>query len=154
MRIDVNKHWQVYLDFGRAGSLSLQLYWTYHRLLHMRLAVKSHALPVYKKNRIASLLLSCQPRVTVTSCFVYKVIRDLESIYHLSINPIHRIGLILKWSIDSRMLKWRVHVSVLLSNCKQSITPLSLLVGTTVCIFESIKTCDLLKDTTTATGRR
>ena len=26
-------------------------------------------------------LLSCQPRVTVTSCFVYKVIRDLESIY-------------------------------------------------------------------------
>ena len=56
MRIDVNKLWQVYLDFGRAGSLSLQLYLTYHRLLHMRLAVKSHALPVYKKNRIASLL--------------------------------------------------------------------------------------------------
>ena len=26
MRIDVNKHWPVYLDFGRAGSLSLQLY--------------------------------------------------------------------------------------------------------------------------------
>ena len=25
-------------------------------------------------------LLSCQPRVTVTSCFVYKVIRDLWSI--------------------------------------------------------------------------
>ena len=56
MRIVVNKHWQVYLDFGCAGSLSLQLYWTYYRLLHMRLAVKSHALPVYKKNRIASLL--------------------------------------------------------------------------------------------------
>ena len=56
MRIDVNKHWPVYLDFGRAGSLSLQLYWTYHRLLHMRIAVKNHALPVYKKNRIASLL--------------------------------------------------------------------------------------------------
>ena len=56
MRIDVNKHWQVYLDFGHAGSLSLQLYCTYHRILHMRLAVKSHALPVYKKNRIASLL--------------------------------------------------------------------------------------------------
>ena len=57
MRIDVNKHWPVYLDFGCAGSLSLQLYWTYHRSLHMRIAVKNHALPVYyKKNRIASLL--------------------------------------------------------------------------------------------------
>ena len=33
-------------------------------------------------------VLSCQPRVTVTSCFVYKVIRDLESIYHLCIYPI------------------------------------------------------------------
>ena len=26
MRIVVNKEWRVYLDFGRAGSLSLQLY--------------------------------------------------------------------------------------------------------------------------------
>ena len=43
------------------------------------------------------LVLSCQPRVTVTSCFVFKVIRDLESIdHHLCINPIHRIGLIHK----------------------------------------------------------
>ena len=41
-------------------------------------------------------LLSCQLRVTVTSCFVYKVIRDLESIDHLRINPIRRIGLIHK----------------------------------------------------------
>ena len=56
MRIDVNKHWPVYLDFGRAGSLSLQLYLTFHSLLHMPVAVKNHALPVYKKNRIASLL--------------------------------------------------------------------------------------------------
>ena len=56
MRIVVNKHWQVYLDFGRAGSLSLLLYLTYHRLLHNRVAVKSHALPFYKKNRISSLL--------------------------------------------------------------------------------------------------
>ena len=38
-------------------------------------------------------LLSCQPRVTVTSCFVYKVIRDLELIVHLRINPICRIGI-------------------------------------------------------------
>ena len=42
------------------------------------------------------ILLTCQPGVTVTSCFVYKVIRDLESIDHLCINPIHRIGLIHK----------------------------------------------------------
>ena len=41
-------------------------------------------------------LLSSQPSVTVTSCFVYKVIRNLESIDHLCINPIRRIGLIHK----------------------------------------------------------
>ena len=41
-------------------------------------------------------ILSCQPRVTVTSCFVYKVIRHLELIDRLCINPIHRIGLIHK----------------------------------------------------------
>ena len=39
-------------------------------------------------------LLSCQPRVKVTLCFVYKVIRDLKSIDHLCIDPIRRIGLI------------------------------------------------------------
>ena len=41
-------------------------------------------------------VLSCQPRVTVTSSFVYKVIRDLESTDHLCINPILWIGLIHK----------------------------------------------------------
>ena len=45
---------------------------------------------------LSCALLSCQPRVTVTSCFVYKVIRDLESIDHLCIIPIHRKGLIHK----------------------------------------------------------
>ena len=39
------------------------------------------------------LLLSCQPRVTVVSYFVYKPIRDLESTDHLFINPICRIEL-------------------------------------------------------------
>ena len=40
-------------------------------------------------------LLYCQPSVTVMSGFVYKVIRVLESMNHLCINPIHhRIGLI------------------------------------------------------------
>ena len=56
MRIVVNKHGLVYLDFGRAGSISLQLYLTYHRFLQVRVAVNSHALPVHKKNRITSLL--------------------------------------------------------------------------------------------------
>ena len=41
-------------------------------------------------------VLSYHPRVTVTSCFVYKAIRDYESIDHLFINPIRRIGLIHK----------------------------------------------------------
>ena len=31
MRIVVNKHWRVYLDFGRAGSVSLQLWHTSNR---------------------------------------------------------------------------------------------------------------------------
>ena len=39
-------------------------------------------------------LLSCQPKVTVMSCYVYTVIRDIESLDHLYINPILRIGLI------------------------------------------------------------
>ena len=41
-------------------------------------------------------LLYCQPRVAVTSCPVYKVIMDLALIDHSCINPIHRIGFILK----------------------------------------------------------
>ena len=45
---------------------------------------------------IRGYVLSCQPRVTVTSYFVYEVNRDLESIDHLDINPIRRIGLIHK----------------------------------------------------------
>ena len=90
------------------------------------------------------LLLSCQPRVTVMSCFVYKVIRDLELINHLCINPIHRIGLIHKWFIDSRKLKWDVQVNVLLNNCKQNIMSLSLLVAMTIGSLQSILTLVML----------
>ena len=68
----------------------------------------------------------------MASCFVYKVIRELESIDHLCINPIHRKGLIHKLSIDSHLLKWSVQVNVLLNDCKQNTTSLSLLVGTAV----------------------
>ena len=68
MRIVVNKHELVYLDFGRAGSISLQLYLTYHRFLHVRVAVNSHALPVHKKNRITSLLCIFETIILWVSC--------------------------------------------------------------------------------------
>ena len=68
----------------------------------------------------------------MTSRFVYKVIRDLESIDHFCINPIRRIGLIHNCSLDLRQLKWNVQVNVLLYSCKQNISSLSLLSGTTV----------------------
>ena len=45
---------------------------------------------------VIQYLLSCQQRVTVTSCFVYNFIRTLESIDHVCINPILWIGLIHK----------------------------------------------------------
>ena len=57
------------------------------------------AIPTYLKcvtTRDLLNLLSSQPRVTVTSCFVYNVISELESIDHLRINPILWIGLIHK----------------------------------------------------------
>ena len=41
-------------------------------------------------------LLSCQPRETVTSFFVYKVSMGLSSLEHMCISPISRIGLIHK----------------------------------------------------------
>ena len=72
----------------------------------------------------------------MTSRFVYKALRDLESIDHLFINPIRRIGLIHKYSLDSRWLKWIVQVNVLLNNYKQTISSLSLLVGTTVQAYQ------------------
>ena len=37
---------------------------------------------------LSFILVSCQSRVTVMSCFVYRVIRDLQSIDHMIINPI------------------------------------------------------------------
>ena len=49
-----------------------------------------------KITRLIVEILPCQPRVTVTSWFVYRVVGDLESIDHLCINPIRRIGLINK----------------------------------------------------------
>ena len=42
----------------------------------------------YQAKSWSEKLLSSQPRVTVTSCFAYKVIEDLESIDSLCINSI------------------------------------------------------------------
>ena len=70
---------------------------------------QSHAMIVkkyiFKKNQLYASrrdankeenILSRLSRVTVTSCFVNKIVRDLELIDHLFINPILRIGLIHK----------------------------------------------------------
>ena len=94
MRIVVNKQWRVYLDFGRAGSLSLQLYWTYHRLLHMRVAVKSHALPIYKKNRIASLLCVFE---TTIHAYVYHKYSDTFNTFNM-LCPLNKAKVIFKES--------------------------------------------------------
>ena len=64
----------------------------------------------------------------MTSCFVYKVFRDLESMDHVCINPICRIGLIHK-DLSIHVSSSRVYK---LMFCKQTIMPLSLVVGTAV----------------------
>ena len=57
--------------------------------------------------------MSAKSDSDVTFCF--KAIRDLKSIDHLFVDPIHRIGLIHKCSLDSRWLKWIVQVNVYLT---------------------------------------
>ena len=97
----------------------------------------------------------CQPRVTVPSCFVYKVIRDLKSIDHLCNKKgeyRYPILFVQNWpttggnatfkrysSPSEPQVIYRFAVAQvecksysLLNNCKQNITPLSLLDGTTV----------------------
>ena len=56
---------------------------------------KDSALTKRIGNRLSTVLFY-QPRVAVTSFFVYKVINDLESRDYLCISPILRIGLIHK----------------------------------------------------------
>ena len=63
------------------------------------------------KIRLNQIVLSCQPRVTVTfylqllsktlTCSLHL---SYKSIDHFCMNPILRIELILKWSIDSKSL--------------------------------------------------
>ena len=78
----VNKIWKINAD----SSIG-----------YVYLVVIKRIIPLQKE----SMLLPCQPRVTVTPYFVYKAIWELKSVDHLSINPYHRIGLIHMWSLDS-----------------------------------------------------
>ena len=68
----------------------------------------------------------------MTSCFVYKVIRDLESMDHLCINPIHRIGLIQN-NLSIRFSSSGVYrLMFYLTIIKKTMTLLSPLAGRTV----------------------
>ena len=102
--------------------------------------------------------------MTVTSCFVYNVIRDLEWIDHLCINPIHRIGLlsirVISINIDSRKLKWIFQVNILLNNCKTTRNVFVILgwqdskyfAFSTLTIFSSIATLTFLAYTANNMG--
>ena len=76
-------------------------------------------------------LLSYQPRVTVASCAVYKVIRDLQCISDRPLvyksYPVDRINTYVIYRFA--LTQWNEQVNVLLNNCKQNV--MSLLVGTT-----------------------
>ena len=52
---------QVVSVYSYIGSI-------YHKLLHMGIAVKTHALPVYKKHRIASLLCIFESTINIIIC--------------------------------------------------------------------------------------
>ena len=67
----------------------------------------------------------------MTSRF-YKVNRDIESIDNLCINPIPRDRINTQVIYRFTLAKAECKSHVLLNNCKQNITSLSLLVGITV----------------------
>ena len=100
----VNLHTEHHLEFlsltdAAQARLSLHLSNCHIVENHMsRLSYHSFIFPAFNLSYQAHaiLLLSCHPRVTVMSYFVYKVIMDLSSIDHLCINPIRRIGLVHK----------------------------------------------------------
>ena len=73
-------------------------------------------------------ILSCQPSVTATSCFVYNCKVNSNLYTPLELTRTDRIGLIHKWSIDSKSL----------ITCKQNMTSLSLLAGRTVVSLLSV----------------
>ena len=84
---------------------------------------------------VSIIILSCQPRVTVTSCFVNKVIRDLYSIDHLCITYIINTQVIYRFA--SAQVEYTFKFKFYFDNCRQNIASLSLFVGTTVkpCTF-------------------
>ena len=94
-------------------------------------------------------LLSCHPRVTVASCFVYSyhgLIID-RSLVYLSY-PQDRINTQVIYRLELAQVECTS--KFLLNNCKQNITPRSLLVGTTVVyvLYSVILCCDDLENMT------
>ena len=73
------------------------------------------------KSQMPTYLLSCQPRVTVVSCFVYKVIMDLSSIDHLCINRIPRdrinTQVIYQLALTSSSGVYKLNVNKILRQC-------------------------------------
>ena len=72
----IDKNWCKQILASLSWFLGVQVVSVYSyieptRLLHMRMAVNSHALPVYKKNRIASLL--CIFETTYTRVVLFKL---------------------------------------------------------------------------------
>ena len=57
MRIVVNKHWQVYIGFGRTGSLSYTVILNLPQIIAYARSSESHALPVYKENSTITMHL-------------------------------------------------------------------------------------------------
>ena len=82
MRIVVYKQWRVYLDFGRACSLRFTVILNLPQITAYQVAVNSHALPIYKKNRIASLL--CIFETTIQNFIAY-VISLSDKITHITV---------------------------------------------------------------------
>ena len=95
---ELSHYWtRVRGKFNNASALGRSLYWC--QALHImnkdryQSTSARRALALLNTPQVyltVGVLLSCQPRVTVTSCFVYKIIRDFLSIDLLCINHICR----------------------------------------------------------------
>ena len=53
----MNKHWQVYIGFGRTGSLSYTVILNLPQIIAYARSSESHALPVYKENSTITMHL-------------------------------------------------------------------------------------------------
>ena len=82
----------MYLVFGRADSRSLQLYLTNHRLLQMRSAVNSHALPVYKTSLLCifeTTILATKKRGKYRGKYMHGKATNIRQKYSIKKKHIH-----------------------------------------------------------------